>query len=75
MGGKGKGNDCYAGVASCVAALVSGNSGDSGDSFGVGFLDKNDIEDLNETVAQKDKRCLVFPGTVLAYSSSDDALG
>lgn len=77
MGGNDKKKVTFQGVAACAGAIIQIGtaSGESGDSFGVGWLSNEDFADLDETHKNKENRCLIFPGTTLAYSSEADALG
>ena len=74
MSGSDKKNVEWAGVASTVGAFVQITSTESGDSFGVGYLTAEDKADIDDVFADKENRCLIFPGTSLAYGSEEDAL-
>merc|ERR1712227_1068139 len=65
----------FGSIAAVVGAYVNAQEKAEESSCGAAWLTSDDMEELNEVVAQKDVKALVFPGIVGGWSDEKDALG
>lgn len=65
----------FGSIAAVVGAYVNAQEKAEADSFGAAWLTSDDMDELNEVLAQKEAKALVFPGIVGGWADEKDALG